>query len=35
MPSARAVLKLMYAAFIRAAERWREIKVTEFDQCQL
>jgi len=25
-------LKLMYAALIRAAERWRGIKVSEFEQ---
>ncbi|MBV9654051.1 MAG: transposase, partial [Acetobacteraceae bacterium] len=31
----RAVLKLMYAALIRAAERWRGIKMTEFEQRQL
>lgn len=31
----RAVLKLMYAALIRAAERWRGIKITEFDSRQL
>ena len=31
----RAVLKLMYAALIRAAERWRGIRVTEFEQRQL
>lgn len=31
----RAVLKLMYAALIRAAERWRGIRITEFDQRQL
>jgi transposase-like protein len=31
----RAVLKLMYAALIRAAERWRAIKVSEFEQRQL
>jgi transposase-like protein len=31
----RAVLKLMYAALIRAAERWRGIKITEFEQRQL
>jgi hypothetical protein len=29
------VLKLMYAALIRAAERWRGIKITEFDSRQL
>jgi putative transposase len=28
----RAVLKLMYAALIRAAERWRGIKISEFEQ---
>jgi putative transposase len=31
----RAVLKLMYAALIRAAERWRWIKIAEFEQRQL
>ena len=31
----RAVLKLMYAALIRAAERWRGIKIAEFEQRQL
>ena len=31
----RAVLKLMYAALIRAAERWRGIRVSEFEQRQL
>jgi putative transposase len=31
----RAVLKLMYAALIRAAECWRGIKVSEFEQRQL
>lgn len=31
----RAVLKLMYAALIRAAERWRGIKMTEFERRQL
>jgi putative transposase len=31
----RAVLKLMYAALIRAAERWRGIKISEFEQRQL
>ena len=31
----RAVLKLMYAALIRAAERWRGLKMTEFEQRQL
>jgi hypothetical protein len=27
----RAVLKLMYAALIRAAERWRGLRMTEFE----
>jgi transposase-like protein len=31
----RAVLKLIYAALIRAAERWRGIKMTEFELRQL
>jgi len=31
----RAVLKLMFAALIRAAERWRAIKMTEFERRQL
>jgi hypothetical protein len=31
----RAVLKLMYTALIRAAERWRGIRITEFEQRQL
>jgi putative transposase len=31
----RAVLKLMYAALIRAAERWRGIKMTEFERRQM
>ncbi|MBX6320887.1 MAG: hypothetical protein IRY94_03580 [Rhodospirillaceae bacterium] len=31
----RALLKLMYAALIRAAERWRAIRTTEFEQRQL
>lgn len=31
----RAILKLMYAALIRAAERWRGIKITEFERRQL
>ncbi len=31
----RAVLKLMYAALIRAAERWRGLKITEFERRQL
>jgi transposase-like protein len=31
----RAVLKLMYAALIRAAERWRRLRLTEFERRQL
>jgi putative transposase len=31
----RAVLKLVYAALIRAAERWRGIRISEFEQRQL
>jgi transposase-like protein len=31
----RAVLKLMYAALIRAAERWRGIRISEFERRQL
>jgi putative transposase len=31
----RAVLKLMYGALIRAAERWRGLRVTEFELRQL
>jgi putative transposase len=31
----RAVLKLIYAALIRAAERWRGLRVTEFERRQL
>jgi transposase-like protein len=31
----RPVLKLMYAAVIRAAERWRGLTVGEFEQRQL
>ena len=31
----RAVLKLMYAALIRAAERWHGLKMTEFERRQL
>jgi hypothetical protein len=30
-----AVLKLMYAALVRAAERWRGIRISEFEQRQL
>jgi putative transposase len=32
---ARAVLKLMYAALIRAAERWRGLRMAEFERRQL
>jgi hypothetical protein len=28
-------LKLIYAALIRAAERWRGIRITQFEQRQL
>jgi len=31
----RAVLKLMFGALIRAAERWKSIRVTEFERRQL
>jgi hypothetical protein len=31
----RAVLKLMFGALIRAAERWRSIKATEFEHRQI
>jgi len=31
----RAVLKLMFGALIRAAERWRSIKVTKFERRQI
>jgi hypothetical protein len=31
----RAVLKLMFGALIRAAERWKSIKVSEFQRRQL
>ena len=31
----RAVLKLMFGALIRAAERWRSVKVTEFERRQI
>src|SRR5690242_12952569 len=31
----RAVLKLMFGALIRAAERWRSIRITEFERRQL
>jgi hypothetical protein len=31
----RAVLKLMYAALIRASDSWRGVKVTEFELRQI
>ena len=31
----RAVLKLMFGALVRAAERWKSIKATEFERRQL
>ncbi len=31
----KTVLKLMFAALIRAAERWRNIRVTEFERRQM
>ncbi len=31
----RAVLKLMFGALIRAAERWRSVKITESERRQL
>src|SRR5207247_1092983 len=31
----RAVLKLMFGALVRAAERWRSVKITEFERRQL
>jgi len=31
----RAVLKLMFGALIRAAERWRSVKITEFERRQM
>jgi hypothetical protein len=31
----RAVLKLMFGALIRGADRWRSIKVTEFEHRQI
>jgi hypothetical protein len=30
----RAVLKLMFRALVRAAERWKSIKLTEFERHQ-
>ena len=31
----RAVLKLIYTALIRAAERWRGVRITAFEQRQM
>jgi hypothetical protein len=31
----RAALKLMFGALVRAAERWRSVKVTEFERRQM
>lgn len=31
----RAVLKLMYAALVRASDRWRGIRISEFERRQL
>lgn len=31
----KAVLKLMFGAMIRAAERWRSTKITEFERRQM
>ena len=31
----KAVLKLMFGAMIRAAERWRPIKITDFERRQM
>jgi transposase-like protein len=31
----RAVLRLMFGALVRAAERWRSVKVTEFERPQM
>ena len=38
IPSAfgeKAALKLMFAAMTRAAERWRAVRITEFERCQM
>ena len=35
MLTEKPVLKLMFAAMIRAAERWKAIKVTEFERRQM
>ena len=31
----RPVLKMMYAAVLRASDRWRDIKITELELAQL
>jgi hypothetical protein len=31
----RAVLKLMFAALMRASQTWQRIVVSEFEQCQI
>jgi hypothetical protein len=31
----KPVLKLMFGAMIRAAERWRAIKITDFERRQM
>ena len=31
----KAVLKLMFAAMTRAGERWRSIKITDFERRQM
>ena len=31
----KAVLKLMFAAMTRAAERWRAVRITEFERRQM
>ena len=31
----KAVLKLMFAAMTRAAERWRAVKITDFERRQM
>ncbi len=34
-PNRRRPLKLMFGAMIRAAERWREIRITDFERRQI
>ena len=31
----RPILKLMFAAMTRASERWRAIRITDFERCQM